>query len=455
MVIESLFENISTRLKQELWKADKSIYIAVAWFTNVDIFNVIKNKARSGCTIKIIVNDDDINKSTIDFDKFNEDNLEVFKVKSIGNLMHHKFCVIDNKTVISGSYNWSNKADSNFENIIINQNDNVLASQFINEFNNILRKHFPDHDINKADEPFDKIILRMEILKNQILLGDSNELKNNLVIIEEYNKTSNINLDTIIDLIKKKKYTRANIEIQDFISNSRKLVSFNDPMISSLELEIKYLENQLTAFESESIELEKIILEFQNRHAIELGEIILEILKLKKNKHRNNQDKFKQAERDEERYQEQYNFEKKNEIIKLSNKQKSQLKKKFRKATFLCHPDKVNDEFKELAEEYFVKLKSAYDLNDLGRVCEILSELESNNFLKLNSEKITEVDLLNLKISKLKRHIEHIQNKIILIKKSKAYQIVYQIKDWDEYFQKTKLKLKNEIDYLNKEISNS
>lgn len=455
MVIESLFENISSRLKQELWKADKSIYIAVAWFTNVDIFNVIKNKARSGCTIKIIMNDDDINKSTIDFNKLNEDNLEVFKVKSIGNLMHHKFCVIDNKTIIFGSYNCSNKADSNFENIIINQNDNVLASKFINEFNNILRNHFPDHTINEADEPFDKIILRMEILKNQILLGDSNEFKNNLVIIDKYNKTSNINLDKIIDLIKKKKYTRANIEIQDFISNSRKLVSFNDPIICSLELEIKCLENQLTAFESERIELEKIILEFQNLHAMGLGVIILEILKFKKNKYRNNREKFKQAERDEERYQEQYNFEKKNEIIKLSNKQKSQLKKKFRKATFLCHPDKVNDEFKELAEEYFVKLKSAYDLNDLGRVREILSELESNNFLKLNSEKITEVDLLNLKTSKLKRQIEHIQNKIILLKKNKTYQIVYQIEDWEEYFQKTKLKLKNELDYLNKEISNS
>jgi hypothetical protein len=102
-----------------------------------------------------------------------------------------------------------------------------------------------------------------------------------------------------------------------------------------------------------------------------------------------------------------------------------------------------------------VKLKSAYDLNDLGRVREILSELESNNSLKLNSEKITEVDLLNLKTSKLKRQIEHIQNKIIFIKKSKTYQIVYQIEDWDEYFQKTKLKLKNELDYLNNEISNS
>ena len=34
-------------------------------------------------------------------------------------LMHHKFCVIDAKTVITGSYNWSKKARSNDENITI------------------------------------------------------------------------------------------------------------------------------------------------------------------------------------------------------------------------------------------------------------------------------------------------------------------------------------------------
>ena len=33
--------------------------------------------------------------------------------------MHHKFCVIDGATVITGSYNWSHKARSNDENITV------------------------------------------------------------------------------------------------------------------------------------------------------------------------------------------------------------------------------------------------------------------------------------------------------------------------------------------------
>jgi phosphatidylserine/phosphatidylglycerophosphate/cardiolipin synthase-like enzyme len=35
------------------------------------------------------------------------------------NIMHHKFCVIDINTVISGSYNWTNKAQFNDESIDI------------------------------------------------------------------------------------------------------------------------------------------------------------------------------------------------------------------------------------------------------------------------------------------------------------------------------------------------
>jgi len=33
--------------------------------------------------------------------------------------MHNKFCVIDSKTVVTGSYNWTKKAQSNYENITI------------------------------------------------------------------------------------------------------------------------------------------------------------------------------------------------------------------------------------------------------------------------------------------------------------------------------------------------
>ena len=39
---------------------------------------------------------------------------------------------------IRDRYNWSYKAESNFENVIITNNDTILAEQFINEFNNCL-----------------------------------------------------------------------------------------------------------------------------------------------------------------------------------------------------------------------------------------------------------------------------------------------------------------------------
>jgi phosphatidylserine/phosphatidylglycerophosphate/cardiolipin synthase-like enzyme len=43
--------------------------------------------------------------------------------------------------VITGSYNWSYKAESNFENVIITSYDTTLAEQFISEFNNIRKQN--------------------------------------------------------------------------------------------------------------------------------------------------------------------------------------------------------------------------------------------------------------------------------------------------------------------------
>ncbi|WPC10980.1 hypothetical protein LEQ04_09980 [Riemerella anatipestifer] len=48
------------------------------------------------------------------------------------------------------------------------------------------------------------------------------------------------------------------------------------------------------------------------------------------------------------------------------------MKKEFRKATVLCHADKVADEFKDAAQRIFIDLKEAYDTNDLKKVSEIL-----------------------------------------------------------------------------------
>ena len=166
MQTEAIFENIGKRICEEIEKANDSIYIAVAWFTNEIIFNKLRQKARKGCQIKIIISDDNINEnSRIDFHTLERYNCQIFK---IGNgdteLMHNKFCVIDLNTVITGSYNWSYKAESNYENIVINTKNTILAEQFITEFYSIVSKYYPDYHetVNEITRKYNDFTLYLD-----------------------------------------------------------------------------------------------------------------------------------------------------------------------------------------------------------------------------------------------------------------------------------------------------
>ncbi len=452
MQTEAVFENIAERIQQEISKAQKSVFIAVAWFTNKNLFNELVNKARNGCTVSLIISNDNINlNSSLDFEQLLTAKSKVYK---IGNgdteLMHNKFCVIDYSTVITGSYNWSYKAESNFENVIITSNDMTLAEQFISEFNSIRKQYYPDAVIEEIIFPLNKIIKRLEILKNYILLEDIEELNKESTKLKKYDFNSD--LKDIIEDVRNEEFGSAINKIQIFISKNQQLSIWTDPEIAALKLEIKNLENQLNGFDNEKIELEKLLSEFQHRHTIELGEIILDILKLRKLKFKSDKSKFEEAENDERQYREQVNSEKEKEIFELTDEQKLELKKKFRKATVLCHPDKVVDEFKEAAQRIFIELKQAYDANDLKKVTEILDDLEKGNFFKTKSETVQEKDLLKAAIAKLKRQINILETEIITIKESDTFKTIISIEDWDEYFQRTKEKLQRELEELQLEI---
>lgn len=176
MQTEAIFENIGIRICREIDKANDSIYIAVAWFTNDKIFNKLKQKGRKGCKIKIIISDDSINEnSQIDFHTLERYNAKIFKIgNGDNNLMHNKFCVIDHKTVITGSYNWSYKAESNYENIVVNTNNTHLAKQFITEFYSIVSKYFPNYykTTNGITQKLNDFTLYLE---SQLALENSNK----------------------------------------------------------------------------------------------------------------------------------------------------------------------------------------------------------------------------------------------------------------------------------------
>ena len=452
MQTEAIFENIAERILTEIQKANNSIYIAVAWFTNKSIFEQLIKKAKNGCQIQIIISNDLINEnSSIDFNKLEKHNGKVYK---IGNgdteLMHNKFCIIDFNTVITGSYNWSYKAENNFENIVINSNDTSLAEQFVTEFNQIKKKYYPNETIQN-EFPIEIIIKRLEIIKNFILLEDIDDISIAVEKLKIYQ--FNEDVKTIITSISNKEFAKAITTIQEFINSYQQITIWNDPEIAGIKLEIKILESQINAFDNEKIELEKVISDFQHRHTIELGEVILEVLRLRKIKYKNHK-KETEAEEDFNNYSKQYETEKDKKQFELNEEEKLELKKKFRKATTMCHPDKVSEEQKAEAEEIFIELKKAYDEHDLEKVNQLLHDLENGKKFVSQADSISEKEKLKITLEKLKQKLKGIENEIISLKESEIFTTINNITNWDNYFTETKTQLEEELQNLKVELNN-
>lgn len=127
------FEDIRAQIIEQIKAAKYLIWVCVAWITDMTILRELLKRQREGLSIRIITMDDKVNKGTI------EKCSKYLNIKSVlpkgiyENLMHNKFCVIDLKTIIHGSYNWTNKAQYNNESITIDTS-RELAEQFMTNF---------------------------------------------------------------------------------------------------------------------------------------------------------------------------------------------------------------------------------------------------------------------------------------------------------------------------------
>ena len=448
MHTEAVFEDIAKRIETELNKAQSSIIIAIAWFTNKNLFNVILKKAQQGCQVHLMITDDDINNSSqINYKLLEQHQSHFYKIETDEKtLMHNKFCIIDRTIVITGSYNWSYKAEINHENIVIHYQDTELAKQFIAEFNYIRSIYFPDlakQSQVSIDDSINEIIKRLEVLQHFIVLKDLEDIEYATIKLKKF-QTNEI-VSKIITLINNQLFGQAIEEIQQFITHYKQLIVWNDPEINGLQLELKMLENQINAFENEKIDLEKIISDFQHQHTKELGELILAILKIRKEKL-----KDKEAENDYNEYQKQYTNEIKREVYELTDEQKKELKKEYKNASILCHPDKFTNEPLEKqkqAEELFKELNEANSKNDIERVKEIYNNLKKG-ILSISTNKHNNKDLLRLNIEQLKQKLKRLQTEIEQIKSNDIFTHITTLSNWDTYFKDQKELLEKELEDL-------
>ena len=130
-------DGIAAHILTLLQSAQESIYFMAYSFTSNDIGNAIRQRAADGLTVSGVMDNDQINSSQgTEYDVFMQVGLNVRRDGNAG-LMHHKVIIIDRKIVITGSYNFSNSAEtSNDENVVIIHNAEV-AAQYLAEFQRV------------------------------------------------------------------------------------------------------------------------------------------------------------------------------------------------------------------------------------------------------------------------------------------------------------------------------
>ena len=116
------FEEIKEMIIKELDNAEYLIWIAMAWFTNIEIYKKLLDKSKDGIIVNLLLDDNDKNHAFWD-SKHTDISFEYKAITSnYQNIMHHKFCIIDFKTVMHGTFNWTVAVEYNAEDFTVDKN---------------------------------------------------------------------------------------------------------------------------------------------------------------------------------------------------------------------------------------------------------------------------------------------------------------------------------------------
>ncbi|UYV62369.1 PLD6 [Cordylochernes scorpioides] len=141
----------TSRLVEVLQQATKSVDVCVYLITNPMLADIlVKLSTEKGVLVRMITDASntgeqcDVYGSQIG--QLRRAGIEV-RTKQVSEkvLLHHKFAIVDGKTFLGGSYNWSlAAATSNFENLIITTDVSVVKP-YQNQFNNLWNQYHPDN----------------------------------------------------------------------------------------------------------------------------------------------------------------------------------------------------------------------------------------------------------------------------------------------------------------------
>jgi len=133
-------DECSEKVKDIIDKAEKSVYFMTFSFTHDGIANSLLLRMKEDIDVKGVF---EKRGAGSEYSKYNVLKYQGVNVRKDNNsaVMHHKVFIIDNNTVITGSFNPSKSADEyNDENILI-IHDKEIASRYLEEFDHIFENY--------------------------------------------------------------------------------------------------------------------------------------------------------------------------------------------------------------------------------------------------------------------------------------------------------------------------
>lgn len=121
---------------QQIERATKQLNICVFTISDDTITKSLLTAHKKGIRIKVITDNDKSLDEGSDIEEIARIGIDV-RMDRTSNHMHHKFMVVDQQSLITGSYNWTRSAAQyNHENILLSREPGIIKS-FTQEFNQL------------------------------------------------------------------------------------------------------------------------------------------------------------------------------------------------------------------------------------------------------------------------------------------------------------------------------
>jgi phosphatidylserine/phosphatidylglycerophosphate/cardiolipin synthase-like enzyme len=148
----SLYDNPQKEIIKNINQAEAFINIAMYIFTDREIALPLIKARERGVKVRLY-----LDKDQVDY-KYSQSRFLVQKgiktrISSNNYIMHHKFAIIDNRLLLTGSYNWTFSANNrNDENLMVIDDPKIIEifqNQFVNLWTN-------KYNLERTKELFDK-----------------------------------------------------------------------------------------------------------------------------------------------------------------------------------------------------------------------------------------------------------------------------------------------------------